>query len=98
MLSLLSGGGHVYCAMLYKGIIFILMPCLQGKTGFITGLGKLSDVGFIIYSITHNEDGKLTEFSVEYFDRGAEALSLIRERAELRKKNLELALQKLKNK
>ncbi|GEM_PF-2241561 len=98
VLSLLSGGGHVYCAMLYKGIIFILMPCLQGKTGFITGLGKLSDVGFIIYSITHDESGQLTEFEVEYFDRGAEALALIRKKVEVRKKNLETALEKLKNK
>jgi predicted phosphodiesterase/biotin operon repressor len=94
--SLLSGGGHVYCAMLYKGIIFILMPCLQGKTGFITGLGKLSDVGFVIYSITHSDSGQLTEFAIEYFDRGAEALDLIRKRVDLRKSNLELALEKIK--
>ena len=76
----LSGGGHVFCAMLYKGIIFILLPCLQGKTGFITGLGKLSDVGFIIYSITHNKSGILTRFSIEFFDRGAEALALVRQK------------------
>lgn len=78
ILCVLSGGGHVYCAMLYKGIIFILMPCLQGKTGFISGLGKLSDVGFLIYSITYSKIGVLTKFSIEYFDRGKEALALVR--------------------
>lgn len=93
--SLLSGGGHVYCSMLYKGIIFIMMPCLQGKTNFITGLGKVSDVGFIVYSITHSESGLLTRFTVEYFDRGTEALALILKDAELRKRNLETALAKL---
>lgn len=93
--SLLSGGGHVYCSILYKGIIFIMMPCLQGKTNFITGLGKLSDVGFIVYSITHSESGSLTRFTVEYFDRGAEALVLIRKDVGLRKRNLEAALTKL---
>ena len=94
--SLLSGGGHVYCAMLYKGIVFIMMPCLQGKTKFITGLGKLSDVGYVIYSITHSESGLLTRFVIEYFDRGAEALALIRQDVELHKKSLEAALAKPK--
>lgn len=93
---LLSGGGHVYCSMLYKGIVFIMMPCLQGKTGFITGLGKLSDVGFIVYSITHSEAGVLTRFTVEYFDRGAEALDLIRKDVKERKRALEVSLAKLK--
>ena len=94
--SLLSGGGHVYCAMLYKGIVFIMMPCLQGKTKFITGLGKLSDVGYVIYSITHSESGLLTRFTIEYFDRGAEALALIRQDVEIRKRNLETVLIKSK--
>ncbi|MDO8466576.1 MAG: hypothetical protein Q7S83_00355 [bacterium] len=94
--SLLSGGGHVYCSMLYKGIIFIMMPCLQGKTNFITGLGKLSDVGFIVYSITHSECGLLTRFTIEYFDRGTEALALISKDVELRKRNLEASLAKRK--
>lgn len=93
--SVLSGGGHVYCAMLYKGIVFILMPCLQGKTGFITGLGKLSDVGFIVYSMTHDSAGVLTRFTVEYFDRGTEALELILKNVVLRKEALEAALPKL---
>jgi len=96
ILSMLSGGGHVYCAMLYKGIVFIMMPCLQGKTKFINGLGKLSKVGFIIYAITHSESGLLTEFAIEYFDRGAEALALIRQDVELRKKSLEATLAKPK--
>ncbi len=93
--SVLSGGGHVYCAMLYKGIVFILMPCLQGKTGFITGLGKLSDVGFIIYSLTHNSEGVLTRFTIEYFDRGAKAQELIRQKVEDRKRDMEVKLAKL---
>lgn len=93
--SVLSGGGHVYCAMLYKGIVFIMMPCLQGKTGFITGLGKLSDVGFIVYSMTHDSAGVLTRFTVEYFDRGKEALKLIRMNVTLRKEALEKELPKL---
>lgn len=76
----LSGGGHNYCAMLYKGIIYIQLPCLQGQTGFISGLGKLSDVGFIIYSVTYSKDGVLTEFGVEYFDRGSKSLELMREK------------------
>lgn len=84
VICVLSGGGHVYCSMLYKGIIFILMPCLQGKTGFITGLGKLSDVGFIICSITYSKDGSLTKFRVEFFNRGAEALALVRNNKTLR--------------
>ncbi len=75
---ILSGGGHVYCALLYKGVIFVLMPCLQGKTGFISGLGKLSDVGFIIYSITTDKSGNLTKFKIEYFNRTATALNLLK--------------------
>jgi biotin operon repressor/predicted phosphodiesterase len=81
----LSGGGHVYCAMLYKGIIWIQLPCLQGKTGFITGLGKISDVGFVIHSITYNKKGALTRLDVEYFDRGSEALALVRKRTNAKK-------------
>lgn len=73
----LSGGGHVYCAMLYKGIIFILLPCLQGRTGFINGLGKISDVGFLIHSVTYSKDGILTRFGTEYFDRTAKALAFL---------------------
>ena len=82
VLSVLSGGGHVYCAMLYKGIVFILLPCLQGKTGFISGLGKLSDVGFLIHSVTYSKEGVMTRFSVEFFNRGAEALALVRKQKE----------------
>lgn len=92
----LSGGGHVYCAMLYKGMVFIMMPCLQGQTGFITGLGKLSDVGFVIYSITYSDKGVLTRFTIEYFDRGAEALALVRKKKELRDKRLQDAIAKFK--
>lgn len=73
----LSGGGHVYCAMMYKGVVFILMPCLQGKTGFITGLGKSPDVGFVVYSLTWSSNGTLTRFSVEYFDRSAKAMAML---------------------
>jgi len=85
VLAVLSGGGHVYCAMLYKGFIFILLPCLQGKTGFISGLGKISDVGFVIHSVTYSTEGVLTRFSVEYFDRGTEALALVRKNSEAKK-------------
>jgi biotin operon repressor/predicted phosphodiesterase len=85
VLCVLSGGGHVYCSMLYKGIIFILMPCLQGKTGFISGLGKISDVGFIIYSITYSKNGTLTRFRIEFFNRGAESLALVRNNKDFRK-------------
>ncbi|PIT88251.1 MAG: hypothetical protein COU29_03220 [Candidatus Magasanikbacteria bacterium CG10_big_fil_rev_8_21_14_0_10_36_32] len=80
---ILSGGGHVYCSMLYKGVIFILLPCLQSRTGFINGLGKISDVGFLIHSITYSKDGTLTRFGTEYFDRTAKALAFLRKRKNL---------------
>lgn len=76
----LSGGGHVYCSMIMKGIVFILMPCLQGETGFVRRLGKLSDVGFIIFSVTYSKSGELTRFSVEYFDRVKRAREIERRR------------------
>ncbi|HBM45405.1 MAG: hypothetical protein UT05_C0013G0003 [Parcubacteria group bacterium GW2011_GWF2_38_76] len=78
---ILSGGGHVYCSMILKGVMFILMPCLQGKTGFVNRMGKISDVGFLIYSITCSKSGELTKFSVEYFDRIAAARLLERKRS-----------------
>jgi biotin operon repressor/predicted phosphodiesterase len=76
----LSGGGHNYCSMVLKGIVFILMPCLQGPTGFVKRLGKHPDVGFIIFSITYSKDGELTRFSIEYFDRIARSLDILRRR------------------
>jgi len=76
----LSGGGHVYCSLLYKGIIFILAPCLQGNTNYITKLGKAPDIGFLIYSATADKDGNLTEFSVKFFDRRQKAAKILLER------------------
>jgi len=94
-ICVLSGGGHVYCTMLYKGVVFILCPCLQGKTGFITGLGKLSDVGFLIYSVTHNKAGVLTKFTVEYFDRGKEALAIVRKKSRSKGRKRDKALSEI---
>lgn len=87
-ICMLSGGGHVYCAMLYKGVIAILLPCLQAQTGFIQGLGKTPDIGFVIFSITTREDGTLVHFKVEYFDRTEKALELMREAKKLEERPL----------